>query len=289
VLDSDGPYLVVAADKGTAAFSDIANALAEERGFWLGDAFASGGTHGYDHKKLGITARGAWESARRHLREMGRDLERGAGRLNWVIVRIPFDVSKVWGSRAVLRVKGDINGFAFGTSLFPTGDGRHVMLVNKKMQAGAKTSVGAAARFVLEPDTAPRIVAMPAELESALDEVRALRRWYDQLSPSMRKYTAEWVAEVKSPEARERRAAQLAERLLATMEAERELPPILRAAFARDPRAYEGWKEMSVTQRRGHLLAIFYYRDPQSQARRVAQAVREAFKRSQKPGARIKN
>ena len=78
VLDDDGPYLVVAADKGTAAFSDIANGLAEERGFWLGDAFASGGTHGYDHKKLGITARGAWESAKRHLREMGRDLERGA-------------------------------------------------------------------------------------------------------------------------------------------------------------------------------------------------------------------
>jgi glutamate dehydrogenase len=78
VLDDDGPYLVVAADKGTAAFSDIANGLAEERGFWLGDAFASGGTHGYDHKKLGITARGAWESAKRHLREMGRDLEHGA-------------------------------------------------------------------------------------------------------------------------------------------------------------------------------------------------------------------
>jgi glutamate dehydrogenase len=78
VLDNDGPYLVVAADKGTAAFSDIANEIAESRGFWLGDAFASGGKHGYDHKKMGITARGAWESARRHLREMGRDPERGA-------------------------------------------------------------------------------------------------------------------------------------------------------------------------------------------------------------------
>ncbi|MGH7932559.1 MAG: NAD-glutamate dehydrogenase domain-containing protein, partial [Candidatus Binataceae bacterium] len=78
VLDNDGAYLVVAADKGTAAFSDIANEIAESRGFWLGDAFASGGKHGYDHKKLGITARGAWESAKRHLREMGRDLNRGA-------------------------------------------------------------------------------------------------------------------------------------------------------------------------------------------------------------------
>jgi len=77
VLDTDGPYLVVAADKGTAAFSDIANGIALERGFWLGDAFASGGEHGFDHKKMGITARGAWESARRHLHEMGRDPDRG--------------------------------------------------------------------------------------------------------------------------------------------------------------------------------------------------------------------
>jgi glutamate dehydrogenase len=77
VYDDDGPYLVVAADKGTASYSDIANEIARQHNFWLGDAFASGGEHGYDHKKMGITARGAWESARRHLREMGRDL-RGA-------------------------------------------------------------------------------------------------------------------------------------------------------------------------------------------------------------------
>jgi len=213
-------------------------------------------------------------------------LERGAGRLNWVIVRIPFDVSKVWGTRAGLRVKGAINGFAFRTSLFPTGDGRHTLLVNKKMQAGAKAVVGAAARFVMEPDTTPRTVTMPAELERALSEVRPLRRWFDQLSASMRKYIAEWVAEVKSAEARERRAIQIAERLLATMEAERDLPPILRAAFARDPRAYEGWKQMSVAQRRGHLLGIFYYRDPKAQARRAAKAVKDALDRSQKQEAR---
>ncbi len=73
--DSDDPYLVVAADKGTASFSDIANAIAEERGFWLGDAFASGGSHGYDHKKMGITARGAWEAVKRHFRELGRDIQ----------------------------------------------------------------------------------------------------------------------------------------------------------------------------------------------------------------------
>ncbi len=73
--DDDDPYFVVAADKGTATFSDIANEIAQTRGFWLGDAFASGGSHGYDHKKMGITAKGAWEAVQRHFREMDRDIQ----------------------------------------------------------------------------------------------------------------------------------------------------------------------------------------------------------------------
>jgi len=73
--DADDPYLVVAADKGTASFSDIANAVSAEYAFWLGDAFASGGSAGYDHKKMGITARGAWESVKRHFRELGRNIQ----------------------------------------------------------------------------------------------------------------------------------------------------------------------------------------------------------------------
>ncbi len=75
VHDGEDPYLVVAADKGTATFSDIANAMAADYGFWLGDAFASGGSAGYDHKAMGITARGAWESVKRHFREMGVDIQ----------------------------------------------------------------------------------------------------------------------------------------------------------------------------------------------------------------------
>ena len=73
--DGDDPYLVVAADKGTATFSDIANETAAEYGFWLGDAFAAGGSAGYDHKKMGITARGAWECVKRHFRELGVDIQ----------------------------------------------------------------------------------------------------------------------------------------------------------------------------------------------------------------------
>jgi glutamate dehydrogenase len=75
VRDDDDPYFVVAADKGTATFSDVANAISAERNFWLGDAFASGGSHGYDHKAMGITARGAWVSVQRHFREIGIDVQ----------------------------------------------------------------------------------------------------------------------------------------------------------------------------------------------------------------------
>ena len=73
--DADDPYLVVAADKGTASFSDYANGVAIEKGFWLGDAFASGGSVGYDHKQMGITARGGWEAVKRHFRERGKDIQ----------------------------------------------------------------------------------------------------------------------------------------------------------------------------------------------------------------------
>ena len=103
--DDDDPYLVVAADKGTATFSDIANGLAAEYGFWMGDAFASGGSTGYDHKGMGITARGAWESVRRHFRELGTDIETS----DFTVVGI-----------------GDMSGDVFGNGMLLS---RHIRLI----------------------------------------------------------------------------------------------------------------------------------------------------------------
>jgi uncharacterized protein YdeI (YjbR/CyaY-like superfamily) len=204
-------------------------------------------------------------------------LERMPSNLGWVIARIPLDVPKVWGTRGMLKVQGEINGFAFRTSLFPTGKGYHYLLVNKRMQAGANAAPGDTAQFRLEPDTAERKAVVPAELHRALSEDRSLRRWYDKLNYSIRKWIGDWISQPKSPSARVRRSEQIAERLLATMEAERELPPILKAAFARDPRALEGWQRMSSSQRRGHLLGIFYYRTPEARDRRLAKAIGEAL------------
>jgi glutamate dehydrogenase len=113
--DGDDPYLVVAADKGTAVFSDIANELAYEYQFWLGNAFASGGRHGYDHKEMGITARGAWECVARHFRELGVDVQ-----------TTPFTAVGI----------GDMSGDVFGngmlqwtmTSLIAAFDHRHIFI-----------------------------------------------------------------------------------------------------------------------------------------------------------------
>jgi hypothetical protein len=204
-------------------------------------------------------------------------LERMPSNLGWVIVRIPLDIPKIWGTRGMLKVKGEINSFAFRTSLFPTGKGYHYLLVNKRMQAGADARPGMVARFRLEPDTEKRVATVPAELHRILNEERAFRRWFDELNYSTRKWIADWITQVKSAEARVRRAEQVAEQLMATMEAERELPPILKLAFARDPRARAGWQRMSPSHRRGHLLAIFYYRTPDARDRRIAKMLEDAL------------
>jgi uncharacterized protein YdeI (YjbR/CyaY-like superfamily) len=213
-------------------------------------------------------------------------LERMASRLNWVFARIPFDVAKVWGTRGQLKVKGEINGFAFRTSLFAKGDGTHYLLVNNRMQAGGKVHAGEEARFRLEPDTEKRTPAVPPELLRILSEERALLRWYGTLNDSTRNDIAHWITEVKSPEARVRRAEQIAERLFSVMEAEKDLPPNIRMALARDPRAQEGWTLMSQSRRRGHLMAIFYYREPAAQARRLAKAVQDAFALAERTAAK---
>jgi hypothetical protein len=203
-------------------------------------------------------------------------LERFDSPLKWVMIRIPFDAAKTWGKRGQLKVKGEINGFAFRTSLFPRRGGGHMMLVNKQMQRGAGAGPGTVAKFRLEPDTEERRITMPVELNRALAENRSLRRWFDNLNHSTRNESCKWIVQVQSADARARRAAHIAECLLATMEAARELPPILQVAFAHNSRAREGWERMTPSHRRGHLLGIFYYRSPEARSRRVEKTVREA-------------
>lgn len=209
-------------------------------------------------------------------------LERLRSNLGWVVIRIPFNVQTIWGTRGMFRVKGEINSFPFRTSLFPTRKGEHFLLVNKKMQSGANAFEGSTAEFFLEPDTEERVITIPTEFKRILAENRTFRRWFDALSYSIRKWISDWIVQPKSAASRVRRTAQVAEQLFSAMEAERELPPALQVAFARDPRALEGWNLMSPSHRRAQLIAIFYYRSPDARARRLEKVIAEAIARAEK-------
>lgn len=193
-----------------------------------------------------------------------------------MIAYIPLDVKKTWGSGGMLKVRGEINGFPFRTSLFPVRKGGHFLLINKKMQAGAKVQPGDVAKIRLENDIEERTVSVPPELEREFKQSKALRKWFDGLNYSTRKEICEWTVEPKSAEARKRRADQMAERLFSVMDAEREMPPVLQAAFARHPRALLGWERMSPSHKRQHLFGIFGYRTPESRARRIDKTIEAA-------------
>jgi uncharacterized protein YdeI (YjbR/CyaY-like superfamily) len=212
-------------------------------------------------------------------------LERTADRLRWVIARVPFDAAKLWGKRGQIKVLGEINGFAFSTTLFPDGQGHHFFIVNKKMLSGGKTAAGLTAKFRLQPDTTPRITFSPsAELLRELGQSKRLLKFFESLNPSRRHEIAKWIAQCKTSEARKRRSQQIAERLMETMEAERELPPIMQLAFRQNPKASEKWESMSPSHRRAHLFSIFHYREPEARARQVAKAIEQMLGRKPERG-----
>ena len=209
-------------------------------------------------------------------------LEPGQKSLGWTIARVPFEPAKVWKKMVRLRVRGEVNGFAFRTSLFPDGEreGLFYLLVNREVQRGAGVSVGDMAEFALEPDLEGRPAELPDELAVLLDDEPGLREWYDELTEYTRREIGKWVVGVKSEDARMRRAEQMAERLLAAMEGERELPPILAAAFRKRPKAKAGWEKMTPLQRRNELMAIFYYKAGEARDKRVQKLCDGAEKRA---------
>jgi uncharacterized protein YdeI (YjbR/CyaY-like superfamily) len=206
-------------------------------------------------------------------------------KLNWTIVKLPFDIDKAWKTRNRLRVRGTVNGFAFRTSLFGSAQDGHFLVVNRQMQKGAGAIAGSMVEIAVEPDLEERKTSIPPELAKFLKQHASLRRWYEQLSTSTRDDIARAISGPKSPESRLRRAEQMAERMMLAMEGEHELPPILQMQFTRRPQARAGWEAMTPVQRRGHLLGIFYYQSPESREKRALKAIDEAIKiaRSKSP------
>jgi uncharacterized protein YdeI (YjbR/CyaY-like superfamily) len=205
--------------------------------------------------------------------------------LGWVVAWLPFDATATWKKMVRLRVTVEVGGEVFRTSLFAgAGVGArregHFILVNKKMQRAAGAGVGAMVEFAIAPDLEEREAELPDELASLLDDEPGLREWYDGLTEYWRREIGKWVMDVKSDESRMRRAEQMAERLLATMEGERELPPVVAAAFRARPKARVGWGKMTAAQRRGELMAVFYYRTVESRQKRVEKLCDAAEKRA---------
>jgi uncharacterized protein YdeI (YjbR/CyaY-like superfamily) len=206
--------------------------------------------------------------------------------LGWVVARVPFDIKAAWPVRKGLRVRGEIAGFAFRSALQPHSGGGHFLLVNRKMQAAAKAAVGSKVKIRLEPDLEERLAVMPPELAKALKGDRRLRKWFDGLNDYTRRAICALVSEAKTAEARERKAEQMAEWMLLTLEGEADPtdpPPILRAAFQREPLARVGWEAMSPARRRKHLWGIFHLQTAEARERRVAQAVEDAVGVARRP------
>jgi Bacteriocin-protection, YdeI or OmpD-Associated/Domain of unknown function (DUF1905) len=211
--------------------------------------------------------------------------------LGWVVAWLPFDPATAWKTMVRQRVRVEVGGELFRTSIFassrlppsPSSNSKrtsHFLLVNKQMQQAAGAGVGALVEFAIAPDLDPREAELPDELAVLLDDEPGLRQWYDGLSEYMRREIGKWVNGVKSDAARMRRAQQMAERLLATMEAEGELPPVIAAAFRARPKARAGWSKMTPAQRRGELMGVFYYQTPEARLKRVEKLCDGAEKHS---------
>ncbi len=203
-------------------------------------------------------------------------LEMVGGELGWTVARVPFDVGGTWTKMVRLRVKVTVAGEVFRTSLFvDNAHGGHFVLVNKKMQRVAGVRLGGMIELAVEPDLEEREVELTVEFARLLKREKRLAKWFAEQTESVRREAGKWLAAPKSEEARQNRAEQMAERLMLAMEGEKELPPVMEAAFRRQPMAREGWEAMTLTRRRGALMAVFYYQSPEARQRRVEKLVEE--------------
>ena len=167
-------------------------------------------------------------------------------------------------------------------ALFPVRGGEHFLLINNKIQKAAGLQEGSVATFTLAPDLEPRELTLPKELERTLNQDRTMRKWFDRLNFSIRKWIVDYVSDARAADTRRKRADRIAEQLLETMEAELELPPMIRLAFNRNPGAEEAWRSMTATQRRHNLLSLFHLRTPQSRMLRIQTMIDHALETLEK-------
>jgi hypothetical protein len=204
------------------------------------------------------------------------------GALGWRVVDIPFDVKQIFGTSGRVPVKGTVNGFSFRTSLFPRKNGKHYLMLNKKVQEGAKASLGDSISVIIELDTKKRTFETPAMLKQALFDDDELLKYFEGFSYSMRKWMGEYVTTPTSAAARAKRVEQMAATLMEMRDGEMEPPPFLQAEFAHNPKAKLGWEKMTASHKRGHLWGILYYKSPESRKKRLQKAIDTMVKYAEK-------
>ena len=196
----------------------------------------------------------------------------------WTAIWLPFDPHDAWPIHKNLRVRGTINGCPFRNTLVHPRTGGYLLLVKQALQKQAGIVPGSITQVLIEPDLEDRSVTPPPELTKLFKADRDVKKWFERLSYSMRKYICDAVAEPKSPDARQRRAEHWVECLMLSMEGEVEPPPILQIAFRRQPRARDGWYAMTPIQRRNTLIGIFMNKGPEARAKRAERAVADALR-----------
>jgi uncharacterized protein YdeI (YjbR/CyaY-like superfamily) len=205
--------------------------------------------------------------------------------LPWTIIRLPFDPVEAWPNRVKLRVKGSLRvaggssePYSFATSLQRSHELGYMMLVTEKMRKATGLAAGSVAEVVLEADIDGQSATPPPELVKLLRADRAVKKWFESLNYSTRKFLADDIQTPKSAEVRVRRAEQWVERMMMTMEGEESPPPILQAAFRRQPLAQAGWEALTPNQRRLALFSLSMCASPEAQAKRIERVVADAPK-----------
>lgn len=196
-------------------------------------------------------------------------LERVQSTPPWVIARLPFDPKKAWPEWSNRRVRGTLKGFAFQTSLLSTKGQGYWFVVYKKMLTGAGAKAGDKVEICIEPDPEAHVYSEPKELTAVLRQDKDLRKWFNAMTPSTRRWFAMFVDQAKSTETRKQRAERIAETVMQVVEGEEIPPPILRVAFQRQPLAEQGWHAMTAKQRRNHLLGLCMAQGVEARKKRV--------------------
>lgn len=192
----------------------------------------------------------------------------------WTIAYMPFDARQEFGSGGIIRVHGTINGFPFSSSIFPSKSGRHFLMVNKKMQKGARASEpGEVVEITMELDSAPKKVTVPAALRTALNANNDARKFFDDLPPSSQRYRVEMITDAK-PANRAKRIQALVENLAELERAEKQTPEYLQRALDKNAAARAKYAKLAKTHKRVMLIYIIGGKSQETRNRRVAKSIK---------------